>query len=510
MASGRLGKAEIAPLSTTVVYHNTSGAEAAVSIIAQSDSASMDLRIDDSSDPLEATTTIANEVFSPRYIRLDMSNTDDITTTSSYLGRYQFKDTTTTTNVDHIFEYYDNTTSTLYTRSDVTFYNSTTLNYPTFDVFSLDSPNYILIPYGGDFYLYNSPSNRLEYYDLTLDGTIPSNWLNYSSAAYSTAGMATDPYEKGKVYGISIDNTAYLDGVMNTTGTALHNNNVTGSNSIARFYGITSLTNPTASAQYPRIRISNRMYVIDGCNNIGRIVVVAIPDSSFSSNNAAYLVNKLYLHSVYNSNTVTNANGGIVLYFEYNPNNDRWYLGYRNNGVIGCMSFNRDNFISNVPINSSNSFQLGTSDITKDIINETISLPLSTFSASTSDVTFRSNRVGESLWVLAVSQFNNTTAPEIFYSTDLKTWVSAANFYAPYDYNSVDNAKIIRSNSGVITETVSNIYNLGKDGVLENNVPFNQYERTGLLLNNGDRIVAHNSYSSTSNISIQVMGYEGS
>ena len=37
---------------------------------------------------------------------------------------------------------------------------------------------------------------------------------------------------------------------------------------------------------------------------------------------------------------------------------------------------------------------------------------------------------------------------------------------------------------------------------------YNQYERTGLVLSNGDRVVTYNS--STKPYTIQVMGYEGS
>ena len=54
----------------------------------------------------------------------------------------------------------------------------------------------------------------------------------------------------------------------------------------------------------------------------------------------------------------------------------------------------------------------------------------------------------------------------------------------------------------------SDIVSLGQDGILEQDQSMVQYERSGLVLNNGDRVLAYNR--GTNPLVVQVMGYEGS
>tara|TARA_B110000037_G_C16942752_1_gene433468 strand:- start:489 stop:806 length:318 start_codon:yes stop_codon:yes gene_type:complete len=102
----------------------------------------------------------------------------------------------------------------------------------------------------------------------------------------------------------------------------------------------------------------------------------------------------------------------------------------------------------------------------------------------------------------------STIAAETIYSTDLKTWKTAAAYYSPNDYTGTIDITDIKSNSGAVVASKSNISNLGATGVLENNLAFTQYERTGLVLSNGDRILVQNE-DSTNSMVMQVMGFEG-
>jgi hypothetical protein len=106
------------------------------------------------------------------------------------------------------------------------------------------------------------------------------------------------------------------------------------------------------------------------------------------------------------------------------------------------------------------------------------------------------------------SKFGSTTASESYYSTDLKTWTVSTSFYTNGDYRAVENDTTIVSNSGAVTATKSAILNIGADGIIEENLNMTQYERTGLVLSNNDRVVVFNKGASN-NISFQVMGYEG-
>ena len=117
-------------------------------------------------------------------------------------------------------------------------------------------------------------------------------------------------------------------------------------------------------------------------------------------------------------------------------------------------------------------------------------------------------RIGTSLWVLVVSDFGATTTEEVFYSTDLISWTAAATFYGSDDYSSTSGVATIASNSGAVTATKTKIGSLGTDGILEQDLSMVQYERTGVVLSNGDRILVRNR-GATQTAVVQVMGYEG-
>jgi hypothetical protein len=146
------------------------------------------------------------------------------------------------------------------------------------------------------------------------------------------------------------------------------------------------------------------------------------------------------------------------------------------------------------------------------LVDDDFSLPFintTDYSMTGNNVQGRTRRIGENLWVLACTLRSSSTAAEIFYSTDLKTWKTPDDFYGTYDYNRVLGETTVRSASGTVTASKSNIGNLGTDGILEKNQAMIQYERTGLVLSNGDRLVVYNRDADNDAV-FQVMGYEGS
>ena len=118
-------------------------------------------------------------------------------------------------------------------------------------------------------------------------------------------------------------------------------------------------------------------------------------------------------------------------------------------------------------------------------------------------------RIGTSLWVLIASESNSATQEEVFYSTDLITWTASATYFGDDDYSVTEGVATITSNSGAVTATKTRIGVLGTDGILEQDVAMTQYERTGIVLSNGDRILVRNR-GTTQTAVVQVMGYEGS
>ena len=108
MANGRLGKAKVSPLSTAVVYDNTSGAEASVSILAQANNpVPMSLRIDGSNDAVSYAVTLVSETYLTNYIVYDVANTSLTSGAPSYIGRLQFRTITgTPSGPYYCYEYY--------------------------------------------------------------------------------------------------------------------------------------------------------------------------------------------------------------------------------------------------------------------------------------------------------------------------------------------------------------------------------------------------------------------
>jgi hypothetical protein len=205
---------------------------------------------------------------------------------------------------------------------------------------------------------------------------------------------------------------------------------------------------------------------------------------------------------------LSDRTGGIVLYFEYNPNDGKHYVALRSGSAAALFTTTRDSLIDNISEGGRESGSFGTSDdyVTYD---SNFSLPLSTFSITDSSVNFRSMRIGTSLWVLIVTDFNATTTEEVFYSTDLISWSTPATFYGSDDYSSTSGVTTITSNSGAVTATKTRMGVLGTDGILEQDLAMTQYERTGIVLSNGDRILVRNR-GTTQTAVVQVMGYEGS
>ena len=108
MANGRLGKARIGPLSTTVVYDNTSGAEASISIMAQADTAvPMSLRIDGSNDAVSYAVTLASETYAVNYVKYEVANTSLTSGSPAYVGRLQFRTITGTPSARITISVYD-------------------------------------------------------------------------------------------------------------------------------------------------------------------------------------------------------------------------------------------------------------------------------------------------------------------------------------------------------------------------------------------------------------------
>ena len=536
MANGRLGKATVAPLATTAVYTNSSGAEASVSVVAQATGGSQfHLRIDTSSSNLETTTTIVSETYNERFLRYNITNSLLTDPTSAYAGRFQYFDTTTSSsnNIDTQFEAYVASNTTTYsckTNSGEQYNTQSIYPYETWKSLQ-PSSTYAVFPTASarnvarSFDVSEYVSNEVGYYERIL-GVVTTGALQSQALTNYNCGHCSDPWETEFPYTIGINTLAYMTGVSFDGGA-----NVTpgvsnqDSGSWVRNAGVTTtLGAPTATNNYPILRLSNRVTVVDtvgNTNNIGINVIGPVAfDSSQAVNERAQALcgnNYMRVFRIEQASGAARA-GGQVLFMEYNPvdqlhyvcyfkaSTSQYYLATVDRAV--AITVGTNSFTTSVFNSGGSDAAKGFNDITSQL-SLTIASPFE-FSIST-DNTSRSSFIGTAsspLWALCFSRLaNDNTASDTYYSTDLKTWKSSAAFYTPDDYSALVGDTTVKSNSGTVTATRSNILNLGADGVLEYATDFSQYSQSGLVLSNGDRVLTYNSGATP--VSIQVMGFEG-
>ena len=545
MANGRLGKAKVSPLSTTVIYDNTSGAEASVSVLAQANTAvPMSLRIDGSNDAVSYAVTLASETYLVNYIKYDVNNTTLTTGSPTYNGRFQFRTITgTPSGPYYVYEFYSGANATLYTTSGNTnFSTSTTIMPMLFSAYNsstgLDdagdgrkNPNAIMIPVPGgadrgQMGLYATPTTADAYYKRVYARDNTSQ-LSSASTSYKDGQICVDYHNQQTVLtGFSMHDSssaitgfcAYPQGGSNTISTGSY----TSSNSIMYrcVNGNPGFAGPS-NQSHPQARLVNRVCLFDLCGNGDRFGFASMPDSRYdpaSYSLADIAQNMIYearnSHFRFDSNT-SNRDGGQVLYFDYNPNTQKYYFVCRNSSQAYLYELDRAQFLSTISGGGTQTGNLGSSyaNYGFTLINSDFELPINNTSnypnTEAQHMQGRTQRIGDSLWVLSVNMRNDTSlAAELFYSTDLQSWTSAVGRYTPYDYNVVENVTTIRSDSGTVTASKTNIGNVGTDGVLEEATSLTQYERTGLVLSNNDRVVAYNG-ATTGDLVVQVMGYEG-
>ena len=535
MANGRLGKAAVAPGVTSAIYTNSSGAEASVTVIAFSElDTNIDLRIDTTSNPLTETLNVVSETFDNSYIRYSVSNTGFTDSSAmAYVGRVQYNNKSNVQDLP-VFEFYSNsgsTTYTVYNNSDAR--NNTGDSRATYDVYTAEQ-----IDTGGDIVIqvpvgtssnkiirsFATPTTEDEYYKIIFNRTASASHTYTKTLTYGNDGVAIDPYPlvitgsggapDGKLmhWAVGIDNSE-MSGTFKYTGNVFEEGTASSTNSVwYRGVGNTSMSNPSTTTPYAYMRLQRRMGCIDPHNQTEYVTLWTMADSKWNSTSVGTAAGRSvhYQHNhVYRiTSGLTSRAGGLVLYFEYNPNDGKHYCALRSSSAAALFTTDRDTLIDNISEGGRASGSFATSDdyVTYDT---NFSLTLSNYDITDQQVLFRSFRIGTSLWVLVVSENSQTTTEEVLYSTDLITWTAAATFYGSDDYSSTSGVATITSNSGAVTATKTRIGALGTDGILEQNLALSQYERTGIVLSNGDRVLVRNR-GTTRTVVVQVMGYEGS
>lgn len=526
MANGRLGKANLASKASSAVYTNNSGAEASISVIAQSTSGSeLHLRIDDSSSSVETSTTLASETYEARFLDYAATNTGFTDPTPAYEAKFMFNDTSVNQNIDQCFEAYVESSTTTYSNKTNTAYwgNMYTIwPYATWlDVWG-DKAYHVHI--GGankyNFYAYNTGTiNSADaYYSRFIGTNSTDNIRSESATSYYNVNTSWDPWVTDTPYLFSVNVNGYIQSITFETDFSNATTQIQNTSGWVAAVGISSLTQNDANNARPYLRVSNKIVALDACN--GNYVAfncfkerVFDTATSYTTRAAELLENSARKVLRINLN---GSNGGKIMYFEYNPTDELHYCGIRRGGAstdVSLFTIDRPTMEAAITNGTTIDFTFDVDQATYGLtwLGSDLSLTLaSPYAINDEQVTFRSVFIGTQdspLWALIVSEIGQQTAPHVYYSTDLKSWTRSTDYYTN-DYNKVSGDTTIVSTGGNVTARKTNVGNLALNGVLEYGTSFGQYERTGLVLSNGDRVIAYNSGNNP--IAIQVMGYEGS
>lgn len=503
MANGRLGKSSVPSKRTEVIYTNNSGSEASVSLVATSPNGSnLYARIDDSNDAIETSTTLTTETFNDTYLRYIVKNTAWDDATPVYGGRMglvgngslstSFYDGTSTyqlaTSLHNSFPSFSEVTAEK-TGQYVVQNSSTAWAWLEYDSEKKDE-TILKAAWGHDTTAGN---------ELYTTSTVVNNFSE-SQVTYRDAGLAIDPY---KPYVVGVNTSGSMT-VGYPSGTGMSFVSETTGSSWYQRVGTTASTD-----DYQKLRLMNGVFLMDGGSQAaGRVYIFDTkePEDPIDEwlDDSDTTANRLYYMDV-----GAGLSSGNIAWFEYNPNDGYWYVGFRDNSTsINSVRFAGDFFDNGLPdagrllsYTASNG-TYGWEWLSNDSITEQTAGQF--YSA---DWTFTSKRVGESLWALYGSK---SDATDIWLSDDLKTWKTVSDYYgSSYKYEAIEGDTVVSmaSSSTDLIALRTNIGSVGEDGILEQGQDMIHLERSGLVVNDGDRFVVFNQGSNP--ISVQIMGYEG-
>ena len=530
MANGRLGKQKVASKATAEIYKNTSGAEASVSVVGQSTlGTDFYLHIDDGSDSITSSTTLATEAYNERYVDYSAGNTNLADPAATYAGRFSFFDTTnnTTTNFDSQFEAYVNSNTTTYSFASQTEYfmtSNTFMPYETWKDVCAEAERVQTIG-SSSFnrsYFWNETVDEVseqDYYNRVINGDATGSSDN-QSLSYFNRGIAVDPWATERMYSLGVGDNGYMYATMLRPEDTSYGSASDTTYSWFRTSVSTGPSDPSGTYNYRFLHLQKEVAVAEGCADGNTFAVNVFGDSFHDSgatkaNMARAMTDNAVMKTIRCGLGGSARRGGQVVYFQYNPSDSLHYLCYYNagNSQMYLATLHAPTAVG--AILDSQTITIGAGGSQGDaygFVHTDLSLTVaSPFEFSLNqDNTARCTFIGTTaspLWALVFMRYNDNTASHTYYSTDLKTWQRSTDYFGSDDYKKVTGDTTIRSNSGVVTGLKSNILNLGTDGVLEQGTNFSQYERTGLVLSNNDRVVVYNS--GNNDCVVQVMGYEG-
>ena len=523
MASGRLGSALVGANRTLTVYDNTSGYSAAISLLAKikstTSNGALSVILDSSSTAPETTSQISSTSFNKEVLKLFYNSTTPASV-SSVTAKFEYSTYSNSNREVKLTELPSNTVTNSNTPS--CFINPLwmTSNWADWGVGTSPSNGLIGVTTG-------DTSGTVRYVTQAQIDSAGLGWTKYqinssqTSPSYTYQGATSNSY--GAYYG-SIDiycnlqpywtttSNAYMGVVYLNTSGSQASNHTRSSNSL--MYSYITNSNPGSNSGVNKESIwasggivifankaSQTMYIVCyGRNVTSNTRIEQVIEQGVASTGAGYP----YHYQIQNGNTKNSTGFYSVNFFEHNPNTQKSYALMIWDGKRRLLEFDV------VAWEAALAADDGTTGNAAQSLDSTISRGLVTDVSSTAPSFFLDDgvtlggpivRTAKSKWIVPL---RSGSTYNIYETDDLKTY-TLYNTTSNYT-ESLDDDTIVVSDGTDTDKITSNLSSLDQGGLIEHQTSFNDYERTGLVLSNNDRVIVRNH--GTEDFAFNVMGYE--
>jgi len=522
MASGRLGSAVVGANRTLTIYDNTSGSSASISLIARMKSSTsngtLSILLEASATAPETTTQISTSSFTKEVLKL-FYNSVIPGSVSSVTAKFEYDTYASSNRAVELTELPGGAT----TNGSASSYNINPLwmtsNWSDWGIAQSPSNGLIGLTRGdtsGSVRYYtqaqvDSAGLAFIKYQINSGQTAPSGTYDgATSSSYADRYGAIDLYCNLQPYW-TVNSSSYMGVVyLNTNGNSASNhtrssnsliyqrlnngdpgtNNGINKNSVHASGGIVFYTHNTTNTAY---------FVCYGRNVSSTTRIEQVIEDNQSSSGASYP-----LHYLIDTNNEFNSTGFYTMnFFEYNPNTQKSYALMHWYGKRRLLEFDVAAWEAALAADTgSSSAYTFDATVTSGLVTDISSGAPSFFTEDSVILGGPIVRVAQSKWIVPL---RSGSTYNIYETTDFKTYTlySSTALYT----ETLDSVTSVISDGTDTDKVVSNFDTLNQAGLLEENLSFNDYERTGLVISNNDRVIVRNS--GTENISFNVMGYEG-
>jgi len=516
MANGRLGSALIPAKRTSVVYDNTSGGSAAISLMAKirnsTSNGTISILLDSSSTAAETTTQIDSTSYTKNEVKLtyNSSTPASVTSVTGKIGYTSYGNAIKTLNVTDLS---DNSV----TSSSDTVYGSPQWMSTDYTDWGLGAA-YIARSNASDSTGYTkfvTPAQQqaegLNWFKGNINSSVSITSSFYASISYGSNRGSTDLY-CDRAPSFFTHSNAYMATVyLADSGTSASTHQRTSNSLIYSYINTGDPGNSHgpdkhtfASGGIAIFNHRNHPYsyiVCYGRKGASYQRIENVIENNPTSFGNSYPYNYKYSHSNYESNTdIMNTT-----FFEYNPNTGYSYGALYWDGKRRLLEFDVDAWEAALASDG------GATGNTIQSFDQTVSAGLITDISSVAPAIMLKDdtrmagpivRNGKSNWIIPLRTLSGSY--ETYETSDFKSYTLYDN---TQNYSELLSDDVSVLSTGSVTNKLASNYNsLDKGGTIEHDTSFNQLERTGLVISNNDRVVVRNN--GDSDLAVQVMGYE--